>query len=70
MRVDHVKEYRRPKDEQGNDIIEKGCAPRTPTQSPSPSPSLSPSENIVPPKKRQKKHAEKKVRRIKGNIII
>eukprot|EP00731_Ephydatia_muelleri_P030039 Em0021g562a len=60
LRVDHVKEYRRPKDEQGNDIVEKGCAPRTPTQSPSPSPPLSPSEKMAPSKKRKKKHAEKR----------
>ena len=38
IRVDHVKDYRRPKDEHGNEIIEKGCAPKTPTPSPSPSP--------------------------------
>ena len=34
IRVDHVEKYRRPKDEHGNEIIEKGCAPKTPTPSP------------------------------------
>ena len=56
IRVDHVSQYRRPKDEHGNEIIEKGCAPKTPTPSPSPSPSPSP----VHYKKEKKKKGKKK----------
>ena len=40
--MDHVKQYRRPKDEPGHEIIEKGCAQKSPTPSPSPSPSPEP----------------------------
>ena len=39
IRVDHVKEYRRPQDEKGNEVVEEGCAPKTPSPSPPPSPS-------------------------------
>ena len=51
LRVDHVKHYRRPRDENGDEIIEQGCAPKTPTPSPSPERSPSP----VKTKKKQKK---------------
>ena len=50
--MDHVKQYRRPRDENGNEIIEMGCAPKTPTPSPSPERSPSP----VKMKKEKKKH--------------
>lgn len=55
LRVDHVKQYRRPRDENGNEIIEKGCAPKTPTPSPSPERSPSP----VKTKKEKKKHKKR-----------
>lgn len=58
IRVDHVKEYRRPKDDQGNEIIETGCGPKTPT--PSPSPSLSPEPEIVKKKEKKKKVKKEK----------
>ena len=51
LRVDHVKHYRRPRDEDGNEIIEKGCAPKTPTPSPERSPSP-----VRTKKKLKKKH--------------
>ena len=57
--MDHVKEYRRPKDDSGNEIIEKGCAPKTPTPSPTPSPPPSP-ESMEEPKKKAKKAKDKK----------
>lgn len=37
--MDHVRDYRRPQDEKGNEIVEEGCAPKTPSASPSPPPS-------------------------------
>ena len=49
--MDHVKNYRRPRDEDGNEIIEKGCAPKTPTPSPERSPSP-----VRTKKKQKKKH--------------
>lgn len=55
LRVDHVREYRRPKDEDGNEIIEKGCAPKTPTPSPTPSPEPESS----PPKAKKRKLKDK-----------
>ena len=51
LRVDHVRQYRRPKDEDGNEIIEKGCAPKTPT----PSPNSSPEPELSPPRAKKKK---------------
>ena len=56
IRVDHVRQYRRPKDENGEEIIEKGCAPKTPSPSPVSSPAASPS----PPPLELKKKAKKK----------
>ena len=64
IRVDHVTEYRRPKDEQGNEIIEKGCAPKTPTPSPTPSPS--PERSPPPDKKKKKKKQKEKKKKKKG----
>ncbi len=58
IRVDHVAEYRRPKDEHGNEIIEKGCAPTMPTPSPTPTPSPPP-QSHKHKKKKVKKHKEK-----------
>ncbi|CAI8044500.1 RNA-binding motif protein, X-linked 2 [Geodia barretti] len=58
LRVDHVHQYRRPKDEDGNEIIEKGCAPITPTPSPTPSPEPELSEPKA--KKRKVKDKTKK----------
>ena len=71
--MDHVQHYRRPKDEHGNDIIEKGCAPQTPPPSPSPSessPSPSPSPPPPPPPKKKKKKqlkSKKKSKKPKKN---
>lgn len=56
LRVDHVKRYRRPRDENGDEIIEKGCAPKTPTPSPSPERSPSP---VKAKKKQKKKHRKR-----------
>lgn len=56
--MDHVRQYRRPKDEDGNEIIEKGCGPKTPTPSPSPSPEPEPS----PPTPKKKKSKKKKLK--------
>lgn len=56
LRVDHVRQYRRPRDENGNEIIEKGCAPKTPTPSPSPERSPSPVKAKKKQKKKHKKH--------------
>ena len=55
LRVDHVRHYRRPKDEDGNEIIEKGCAPKTPTPSPTPSPE----PEHMPPRAKKKKVKDK-----------
>ncbi len=60
IRVDHVNEYRRPKDEDGNEIIEKGCAPKTPTPSPQPSESESEEPEKVKKKKKTKDKKKKK----------
>ncbi len=64
LRVDHVAQYRRPKDDRGNEIIETGCGPRTPEASPSPSPPPSPvhssSSDKEPPQKKDKKHKKRK----------
>lgn len=57
LRVDHVKQYRRPRDEDGNEIIEKGCAPKTPTPSPSPERSPSPVRTKKKQKKKHRKHS-------------
>ena len=54
--MDHVRQYRRPKDEDGNEIIEKGCAPKTPTPSPTPSPE----PELSPPRPKKKKLKDKK----------
>lgn len=59
LRVDHVRQYRRPKDEDGNEIIEKGCGPKTPTPSPTPSPEPEPSP---PPTLKKKKLKKKKLK--------
>ena len=53
--MDHVHQYRRPKDEDGNEIIEKGCAPKTPTSSPTPSPE----PELSPPRTKKSKLKEK-----------
>jgi len=53
--VDHVRQYRRPRDENGEEIIEKGCAPKTPTPSPSPERSPSPVKVKKDKKKRSKR---------------
>jgi hypothetical protein len=64
--VDHVNQYRRPKDESGNEIIEKGCAPKTPTPSPTPSPVRSPEPVKQKPKKVKKLSKDiKKKKKIK-----
>lgn len=63
IRVDHVSQYRRPKDESGNEIVEKGCAPKTPTPSPSPSPP--PSPQLVEEKKKVKDKKKKKKLKLK-----
>ena len=66
--MDHVRQYRRPKDEDGNEIVEKGCAPRTPTPSPSREPSPGPSPPIHSPpqlKKTKKKLKDKKKKKKK-----
>ena len=55
LRVDHVRQYRRPRDENGEEIIEKGCAPKTPTPSPSPERSPSPVKVKKDKKKRSKR---------------
>lgn len=58
LRVDHVRQYRRPKDGDGNEIIEKGCAPKTPTPSPTPSPQ--PESSLPRPKVKKKKLKDRK----------
>jgi len=64
IRVDHCSNYRRPlsdeKDEQGNrkEIIEEGCAPKTPP--PSPPQSDEEEEVLELPKKRKKEKKQKK----------
>ena len=65
IRVDHVAEYRRPKDEHGNEIIEKGCVPKTPTPSPTPSESPPPSGSPSPKHKKKKKKKMKKMKKEK-----
>jgi len=52
-----VRQYRRPRDENGEEIIEKGCAPKTPTPSPSPERSPSPVKVKKDKKKRSKRHS-------------
>lgn len=56
--MDHVSEYRRPKDADGKEIIEKGCAPKTP--SPSPPPSDGESEKEVTSSRKEKKKPKSK----------
>lgn len=68
IRVDHVAEYRRPKDEDGNEIVEKGCAPKTPTPSPEPSESESEDEPVKIKKKKTKKSKDKKKKKRKEKI--
>ncbi|XP_064394733.1 RNA-binding motif protein, X-linked 2-like [Halichondria panicea] len=68
IRVDHVAEYRRPKDEDGNEIVEKGCAPKTPTPSPEPSESESEDEPVKIKKKKTKKFKDKKKKKRKEKI--
>ena len=63
--MDHVAEYRRPKDDQGNEIIEKGCAPKTPTPSPTPSRSPTPPPTTHKHKKKKKKLEKKEKKRLK-----
>ena len=58
--MDHVDQYRRPKDESGNEIIEKGCAPKTPTPSPTPSPVTSPEPAKEKAQKKKKASKDKK----------
>ncbi len=72
IRVDHVTEYRRPKDEDGNEIIEKGCAPKTPTPSPEPSESESDEEpeKVKKKKKKTKKSKDKKKQKEKRSPYI
>ena len=61
IRVDHCSNYRRPlsdeKDEHGKrkEIIEEGCAPKTP----SPSPPASEDEETLPKKRKKEKKAKK-----------
>ena len=62
--MDHVKQYRRPKDEKGEEIIEQGCAPKTPTPSPSSSPTPPPVE-VKKLKKKKKDKSKKKERKLK-----
>lgn len=65
--MDHVREYRRPKDADGNEIIEKGCAPVTPPSSPSPSPEPAPPlAQTTTAAKAKKKKKEKKAKKDKG----
>lgn len=61
--MDHVDKYRRPKDESGNEIIEKGCAPKTPTPSPTPSPVMSPEPVKEKPLKKKKASKDKRKKR-------
>ena len=67
IRVDHCSNYRRPlsdeKDEHGKrkEIIEEGCAPKTP----SPSPTASEDEILELPKKRKKEKKAKKDKKLK-----
>ena len=67
IRVDHCSNYRRPlsdeKDEHGKrkEIIEEGCAPKTP----SPSPPASEDEILELPKKRKKEKKAKKDKKLK-----
>lgn len=60
--MDHVSEYRRPKDEDGKEIIEKGCAPKIPTPTPSPPVSDDESETAIAAnshkRKKKKKHKQ------------
>ena len=65
LRVDHVREYRRPKDNDGNEIVEKGCAPVTPTPSPSPEPVTPPTPPTAPATKKKKKKKDKKAKKDK-----
>lgn len=58
--MDHVRQYRRPKDENGEEIVEKGCAPKTPSPSPVSSPAASPSPPPLAPKKKTKKKKKDK----------
>jgi len=81
IRVDHCANYRRPlgdeKDEHGNrkEIIEEGCAPKTP--SPSPPASDEEQELLELPKKikkekkakKQKKHKEEKTQKKKKTMV-
>lgn len=71
LRVDHVRQYRRPKDEDGNEIIEKGCRPKTPTPSPTPSPEPEPSPPPALKKKKlkKKKLKDKKEKRLKRKVL-
>ena len=55
-----MRQYRRPKDENGEEIIEKGCAPKTPSPSPVSSPAASPSPPPLAPKKKTKKKKKDK----------
>ena len=70
IRVDHVAEYRRPKDDDGNEIVEKGCAPKTPTPSPEPSESESEDEPVKVKKKKTKKSKDKKKKKRKERASI
>ena len=73
IRVDHVNQYRRPKDEGGNEIVEKGCAPKTPTPIPSSSPSPSPEpvkdkgEKVKKTKDKQKRRKHKSKKKQRGS---
>lgn len=69
--MDHVRQYRRPKDEDGNEIVEKGCAPKTPTPSPTPSPEPEPSPPPALKKKKlkKKKLKDKKEKRLKRKVL-
>ena len=68
-----MSEYRRPKDEDGNEIIEKGCAPRTPTPSPSPSDDQSEkdvaSSHKEKKKSKSKKNKDKKKKKAKHTVL-
>ncbi|XP_048588312.1 RNA-binding motif protein, X-linked 2 isoform X2 [Nematostella vectensis] len=66
IRVDHCSNYRRPKgdekDDEGNrkEIIEQGCAPRTPSPSPPPSDDEGPAQKKAKKLKKNKKHKKNK----------
>lgn len=68
IRVDHCSNYRRPlsdeKDEHGKrkEIIEEGCAPKTPSPSP---PASEDEETLELPKKRKKEKKAKKDKKLK-----